>query len=472
MSSWADPMPEPSVPPATGLESLARRLVRLLDWAEVDYAIFFALLSKAWQVLAAPVTILLVVAYLSPELQGFYYTFYSLLALQAFVELGLFTVIIAVASHEWADLELDAGVLIGRPEALSRLVSLGRFAFKWYALASAALMLGVGVAGYVFFSGEGNAEVAWQTPWTVFIIVSALVLWTLPFVSLLEGCNQVATINRFRVSQVILSSLALWVTLVLGGGLWAAVAAASTSLIRDLYLLFVQYRGFFRPFFSPPASDVVDWKNEVWPMQWRLGISGIATYFAAYLYAPVIFHYYGPVAAGQIGMTWTLIINLGSISWAWTATKVPRFGILIQQKDYRSLDRLFYVTTGVTTVLMIAGAMGLWGVVMILHWIGHPLSDRLLGPLPTALLSIGAILLHITRCQSSYLRAHKIDPLVVFSVASNGLIGLLVWVWGSRYGPMGAVLAFLVVQAIFIGPWTLIWQKYRKQWHQEPIAGS
>ena len=33
MSSWADPMPEPSVPPATGLESLARRLVRLLDWA-------------------------------------------------------------------------------------------------------------------------------------------------------------------------------------------------------------------------------------------------------------------------------------------------------------------------------------------------------------------------------------------------------------------------------------------------------
>ncbi len=462
-------MPDPSVPAARVLESLGRRfprLARVLDWAEVDYAIFFALLSKAWQVLAAPVTILLVVAYLSPELQGFYYTFYSLLALQAFVELGLFTVIIAVASHEWADLDLDAsGVLVGRGEALSRLVSLGRFAFKWYALASALLMVGVGVAGYVFFSGEGNSEVSWQAPWTAFIIVSALVLWTLPFVSLLEGCNQVATVNRFRVSQVILSSLALWLTLVLGGGLWAAVAAASTSLIRDLYLLFVQYRVFFRPFFSPPASDVVDWKNEVWPMQWRLAVSGIAVYFSAYLYAPVIFHYYGPVAAGQIGMTWTLIINLGSISWAWMATKVPRFGILIQKKDYRALDRLFYITTGVTTILMIAGALGLWGVVLILEWIEHPLSGRLLGPLPTALLSVGAILLHVTRCQSSYLRAHKIDPLVVFSVVSNGLIGLLVWLWGSRYGPMGAVLAFLVVQALFVGPWTLVWQKYRKQWH-------
>jgi len=459
-------MPDRSV---DGLHSLGRRfplLDRFLEWAEVDYAIIFALLSKSWQVLAAPVTILLVVTYLSPEMQGFYYTFYSLLALQAFVELGLFTVIVAVASHEWADLELDAsGVVVGRSDALSRLVSLGRFAFKWYALASALLMLGVGVAGYVFFSGEGNADVVWRAPWVVFIVVSALVLWTLPFVSLLEGCNQVATVNRFRVSQVILGSLALWITLVLGGGLWAAVAAASTSLIRDLYLLLVQYRGFFRPFFSPPTSRVVDWKSEVWPMQWRLAVSGVATYFSAYLYAPVIFHYYGPVAAGQIGMTWTLIINLGSISWAWMATKVPRFGVLIQKKDYQTLDRSFYVTTGVTTVLMIVGALGLWGIVFILDWTGYPLSDRLLGPLPTALLSAGAILLHITRCQSSYLRAHKIDPLVVFSVASNGLIGVLVWVWGSRYGPMGAVLAFLVVQAIFVGPWTLVWQKYRRQWH-------
>jgi hypothetical protein len=33
--------------------------------------------------------------------QGFYYTFGSVLALQVFVKLGLVTVIVQMASHEW-----------------------------------------------------------------------------------------------------------------------------------------------------------------------------------------------------------------------------------------------------------------------------------------------------------------------------------------------------------------------------------
>ena len=94
---------------------------------EVDRAVAFAVLAKVWGLFAGPVTLFLISIYLSPEMQGFYYTFLSLIALQSFVELGFSIVITQFASHEWANLEMDRERRIkGDLPALSRLISLGR----------------------------------------------------------------------------------------------------------------------------------------------------------------------------------------------------------------------------------------------------------------------------------------------------------------------------------------------------------
>jgi len=222
----------------------------LLRQAEVDRAVLFGLLTRFWQMLTGPVTLLFIARYFKPEIQGFYYTFASLLALQAFVELGFYLVIINVSSHEWARLQLNIkGRIVGEPTALSRLVSLGRLTFKWYAVASAIFVVGVGGFGFLFFSQKHYSNIAWQAPWVVLVLLTGFVLWGLPFNSLLEGCGQVGTVNRFRLSQAILETVVLWTTLAAGGGLWAAAASAGVRFLRDLYLLLVQYRRFFEPFF-------------------------------------------------------------------------------------------------------------------------------------------------------------------------------------------------------------------------------
>src|SRR5262249_924334 len=142
-----------SASPAAGLiswESLLRRFLRI---AAVDRSVLLALLGRSWQILAGPITLLLIAQFFTPEEQGFYYTFASLLALQSFIELGFSVVIINVASHEWAHLSLsEDGGIVGEPHALSRLISLGRFAFKWYAFGSLIFMIGVGSAGFIFLS--------------------------------------------------------------------------------------------------------------------------------------------------------------------------------------------------------------------------------------------------------------------------------------------------------------------------------
>ena len=107
------------------------RIENAAKWFGVDRAIAYALLSKLWLLFAGPITLYLISLYLTPEMQGFYYTFLSLVALQVFIELGFYVVITQFASHEWAHLSFDdSGSIIGDPAALSRLVSLGRLVFK------------------------------------------------------------------------------------------------------------------------------------------------------------------------------------------------------------------------------------------------------------------------------------------------------------------------------------------------------
>lgn len=447
------------------LENILRRLFRQ---TEVDQAVFFGVLTRVLQLLAGPISIVIITRKMTPEVQGFYYTFGSVLALQSFVELSLYLVIINVASHEWAHLGLDGERrIIGSSESLSRLVSLGRVVFKWYAAASALFVVGAGTVGYLFFSQDPHPSIAWQGPWLALIGLTGLLLWFLPFNSLLEGCNQVATIQKFRLSQAILSYLVLWITLALGGGLWALVASAGVKVLRDMYLLGVQYRRFFEPFLKPPTGPRMRWITEIWPMQWRLALSGVVSYFAFSLYNPVMFQYHGAAVAGQMGMTWSITWAVQSMALMWIHTKVPRFGMLIAKKDYAGLDRFWLRTSAVSMVVVTAGAGAVLLLVIGLNVLNVPLAGRMLPPLPLGMFLLATIFMQISQCQSAYLRAHKQEPILVMSVASSLATGLLVWVLGSRFGPIGAAIAYLGVIALIVVPWgTIIWLRCRTEWHK------
>src|SRR5262245_41412245 len=92
----------------------------------IDRAAVFSVLTNTASLVLGPVTALLVATHFAPELQGFYYTFGSLTALQFLIELGLGQAIIQFASHEWAKLRIDGnGRITGDPHSLSRLISLG-----------------------------------------------------------------------------------------------------------------------------------------------------------------------------------------------------------------------------------------------------------------------------------------------------------------------------------------------------------
>src|SRR4051812_30034641 len=112
----------------------------------MDRSVFLAVAARLWGSCAGLITTILVGTFFSAAMQGYYYTFSSVLAFQVFAELGLSGVLIYYASHEWGQLALDRqGRLTGDGDARSRLVSLGRFAFKWYAITAAVFTVAVAI---------------------------------------------------------------------------------------------------------------------------------------------------------------------------------------------------------------------------------------------------------------------------------------------------------------------------------------
>ena len=119
---------------------------------EIDRAVLYALLARVWGLAASPVTVLLIAAKFTPTMQGFYYTFGSILLLQTFAELGIGVAITQFASHEWANLRIGKNRTVeGDPNSLSRLASLVQIAFKWYFIAAVIAIVGLSIGGYVFF---------------------------------------------------------------------------------------------------------------------------------------------------------------------------------------------------------------------------------------------------------------------------------------------------------------------------------
>lgn len=447
--------------------------VRLLRVVGVDRAVGYSVLGNLTSLVLGPVTALLIAWRFSPELQGYYYTFGSMVALQALFDLGLGQAIIQFASHDWAALSLDEkGRIVGDDAARSRLLSLGRLSFKWFGWAGVLLFFGLGPAGYAFFSYGPATGITWAGPWVVLCLFVSIGFAFLPLFSLLQGCNQIPQFWFYRWIQQIVNGFSLWAAILLGAGLWTMPIASAAGLLWSAFFILRRYPRFFGFFLSVPRKPLIRWRTDVWPVQWRIAMSWIGAYITTSLFAPILFHLSGPVAAGRMGMTVTLAMVLLAAASSWVVTKGPRFGVLIAKGEYRELDRLFRksFTESITVSCVGAAAIGL--VIFLLHRFNHPLSVRVLPPLPAFLLLIGAVLNSAILGISIYLRAHKREPLAPVYLITALVVFVMALVLGRRFGALGVTAGYLGTLAFLSLPLTVtVFRRRKTEWHRVHPAG-
>ena len=137
---------------------MIQRFHQFRRWAGVDRAVFFSNGAQMLRLVTGPITMALVLRYLTPEIQGYFYAFAGVVATQIFLEMGFSQNILQFTAHEFAKLHFTpAKMVAGDPVAKSRLISLGRLAFGYYTVAALIFFVAVGVGGHVFFYDYGTS---------------------------------------------------------------------------------------------------------------------------------------------------------------------------------------------------------------------------------------------------------------------------------------------------------------------------
>lgn len=441
---------------------------RFLTKVGADRAVIYGLLGTSRGLLLGPLTALIIAFTLSGELQGFYYTFAGLLALQVFLELGFAQVIVQFASHEWAQLRLRSDRSIeGNPDALARLSSLWRLTTRWYWRTSLLLWIGLAVAGFVFFSAE-DSGVQWQGPWLIVTLATAIDFMLLPLWSLMQGANLMTAVNFARLVGGLLLVPVLWGGLLLGAELWSLAMAEIAGLVWDAGFLW-RYRQFFRSLHLQRRGPRIQWRREILPVQWRMAMTWVSGYFAMQIFIPVIFRLEGPIEAGRWGMTWSVVSAVSALAGIWIYTSAPRFGSLIAQRRYRELDEAFRRVTASALGLCGLASIGAIGAIALLNTADFRLADRLLPTGTAACLFAAAVLMQLSFAQSTYLRAHKAEPFLGLSILQAVCMAGTTVALGSLWGTAGIAAGYLGVALLIVTPLsTWLFLRLRRDWHQVP----
>ena len=479
--SGSDPLTPPEVQPAhphenpsqpTASSTFDRLLAILSGTLGLDRAVVFTLLARGWSASAGLISLTLITRFLTRAEQGYYYTFYSLVALQIVFELGFSVVILQTASHEAAHLHISpAGAVTGPPEPHARLASVLQKAVRWYTMAGLAMAVILYPVGHFFFHRQdlkqplGN-PVAWGLAWALVVIATCFTFQVDPLFSFLEGCGYVANVQRTRLAQAVLGSLLGWTALSLHHGLLAPGCIIAGQALAGGVFVFGKRHLLLGLLRHRSQHFRIDWAAEVWPFQWRIAVSWLCGYFTFQLFNPILLEYRGPIEAGQMGMTMNICGTLSGMAIAWMNTKAAPFGRLVALRDFRTLDRLFFRALAQSATAATLAFSLLWFIVSFLRARHNPLALRILPPVPLAMLFFASVANVIVFAEAMYLRAHKQEKFMVNSIVGALWIAPAALFFGRSFGASGIATAnFWGSIVIGLGFGTYTFARYRRLWH-------
>lgn len=434
----------------------------------IDKAIAYTLSGRMIQASGSIVSLALIALFLTKEEQGFYYTFGSILAIQIFFELGFNGIITQYAAHETAHISTyDVATNELEQKAQSRLSSLLRFCVSWFSILSLGLFIILLLIGYVFFSKYGhNENVSWKYPWLILVVNTCFSFVLSPLFSFLEGLGKVKDMAKLRLIQQLVSLIILWSMLSMGGRLLAGPVAGMCSLIVALTLLiFSDSRIILLKIWNLLNRWKINYKDEIFPYQWKIAISWMSGYFIFQLFNPVLFATEGAIVAGQMGMTLAALNGVSGLTMSWIITKVPIFSKLFAQLNFEVADRLFNKTFKQALAINFLGVLTLFVIVFLLRYFHHSLGERFLPMYLIAILGVSIFLNQIVFSWASYIRCHKKEPFLASSVVAALLIGTSTMTFGRLFGVNGLVIGYVTVVALMKIWEYKIFKQSKRLWH-------
>lgn len=417
--------------------------------------------NQLWRLISGPATLLLIPVFLTPELQGYWFTFISLAALAVFADLGFTAILVQFAAHEFAYLQFDErGLLSGDAERLSRMSSLLRFAIRWAVLMSGLVFPLTLVIGVLILS-QKSTDIPWFLPWVLYSCAGIMVFLNTTLLSFIEGCNLVGEAQKTRFWISFCAFCAMVLALTSGWGLYALATSMLVAGVAGTFLVLQRYGKIFFDLMKKGSNGPrYPWGGEILPLLGRYAISWGSGYFIFQLFTPIAFAYYAADVAGMVGLSFAIWTAVFTLSNTWMIIITPKINIFVSTQSYSELNTLFFRHLRFSVATFFLGAIVMLALYQI-PLVSEFLGARIVSPLSMSILGVAWLIQLIVSSMAIYMRAHKEEPMMYASVLVGLFISLSTWFIAVSFSFELFFVGYLSAYVLLL-PWTVwMFNKYR-----------
>ena len=394
-------------------------------------------------------TLLLVALLRPPEEQGFYFVFTNVQAVAAVFEYGVGAMLVQFAAHSIGATAAAAGradVVEDRAVAATL-----RAARRWFGTAAVVVLAMILPLGFALFGPAANATgVSYAVPWLVMSIAVGSYLAIIPFICVLEGSGHLRRVQRMRLIQVVAVTACLWTLIPAVGSLWAIAAANLLSFFVAAGWLMAAFPGllFRRSSGTAPAPDAA-----LHAAQSRTAGAWLAAFAGPQLLAPIVFHYQGAAAAGQLGLSLAAASAPLMFAVSWLQARYPEYGSLAASNQLGLLDVTANRATTQAVLVFCLGSAALLGTLAVIREVYPPLASRFLPLGGVASLSAASLASLLYQAMAGHLRAHREETLL-WPVVIGVIAAVAATVLGAQFGATSAAAGYSAAIVFVLLPWS------------------
>ena len=378
-----------------------------------------AFLGQAIRLLSGPLVLLVISKELSTAEMALYYTFFSILAIQQVLEMGIGFTIKQFIAHAYKVDTKGVWLKVSKEE----IKNYYSFSSKWYLVISLFVFVGIGSFGLVFFQ-SGTVSIDWESPWLLMIVVIALFINLIPLEFVVEGCQQQHVLYSAKLLSSVIGSISLIISMSLGFGLYSiGISRFFASVTQYVYIYFKSKELIKELLFFKCNTVYKDVFTKVWPMLSKISVTWILGYFFWNSFNLIAFKTLPIDDAGKLAFTLSLAMAGYNIVSTIINSQTTFFSKEIS--DGRVEDAVFkFRKFNLISLLIIC--LGYMSFLIIFNlWPGIYIFDKVLSLELIVYIFIYFVLVTFVTNQGNFSRCFKREPYFYLSLFSNITVPVL-----------------------------------------------
>ena len=443
-------------------------IIKFISHSIKDKDLLSTSLNQGFKIIAGPLLLVFIPLFLSPEIQGYWFSFISLSALSVLADLGFTMIIMQYSAHEFAFLKIVNNTVVPIKHEyiihMEKLSSLLRFSVVWVIKIVIIAFPVILIIGFLFFN-SASGLIEWKVPWVIYTVGAAINFINYLILSFLEGCNNLATTQRFRFYNILINYCSIFVLLVIDANLYALAISILFSSIVTAVIIHFRFKSILKQLWAISKIANYDWSSEFWSFFKKYSVSVASGFLVVQIFTPLSFLYYGAVAAGKVGLTMGICTAIFSISQIWFLSIAPRVNTLVSQKKWEPMNVLLKERQRLAIGTYLLGVITFcFGYFVIQNSVFYEVTDRLLPLLGIGILFASWLLQIPVYTMAMSLRAHKKEPYTLLSVLGSVVVLTLTLIL-VNYFPVKFIFSGLLISIILTIPFAiLIYRKKKHEW--------